>query len=90
LINVNGETVRTYSFKELFEDNHDVNLIFDTSIVTSETFADLANKFMTSPKTCFVVANPNYSASDEITGFGLNEKMNGGIAITFSSEDQIW
>lgn len=45
---------------------------------------------MTSPKTCFVVANPNYSASDEITGFGLNEKMNGGIAITFSSEDQIW
>ena len=90
LINVNGETVRTYSFKELFEDNRDVNLIFDTSIITSETFADLANKFMTSPKTCFVVANPNYSASDEIKGFGLSEKMNGGIAITFSSEDQIW
>lgn len=90
LINVNGETVRTYSFKELFEDNRDVNLIFDTSIITSETFADLANKFMTSPKTCFVVANPNYSASDEIKGFGLSEKMNDGIAITFSSEDQIW
>ena len=90
LINVNGETVRTYSFKELFEDNRDVNLIFDTSIITSETFADLANKFMTSPKTCFVVANPNYSASDEIKGFCLSEKMNGGIAITFSSEDQIW
>ena len=35
-------------------------------------------------------SNPNYSASDEISGFGLNEKMEGWKVITFSSDDQIW
>lgn len=90
LININGNTVRTYSFKDLFADNPDVNLIFDTNVVTPENFADLANKFITSKKTCFVVANPNYSASDEIKGFGLNEKMDNGTVITFSFDDQIW
>lgn len=90
LINVCGNNVRTYSFKELFEKNQDVNLIFDSKVVTPENFAELANRFLTSERTCFVIANPNYSASDEIKGFGLNEKMEGGKVITFSFDDQIW
>ena len=90
LINVCGNNVRTYSFKELFEENQDVNLIFDSKVVTPKNFAELANKFLTSERTCFVIANPDYSASDEIKGFGLNEKMESGKVITFSSDDQIW
>lgn len=90
LINVCGNKVRTYSFKELFEENQDVNLIFDSNVVTPKNFAELANKFLTSERTCFVIPNPNYSASDEIKGFGLNEKMEGGKVITFSPDDQIW
>lgn len=90
LINVCGNNVRTYSFKELFEENEDVNLIFDSKVVTPKNFAELANRFLTSERTCFVIANPNYSASDEIKGFGLNEKMEGGKVITFSFDDQIW
>lgn len=90
LINVCGNNVRTYSFKELFEENQDVNLIFDSKVVTPKNFAELANRFLTSERTCFVIANPNYSASDEIKGFGLNEKMEGGKVITFSFDDQIW
>lgn len=90
LINVCGNNVRTYSFKELFEENQDVNMIFDSKVVTPKNFAELANKFLTSERTCFVIPNPNYSASDEISGFGLNEKMEGWKVITFSSDDQIW
>ena len=90
LVNVTGDKIRTYSFKTLFEENKDVNMIFDTDVVNPETFADLANKFMTSKRTCFVVPNPNYSASDVIEGFGLHEKMDNGKVITFSSDDQIW
>lgn len=89
LVNVKGDEVRTYSFKTLFEENKDVNLIFDTDVVNPETFADLANKFMTSKNTSFVVPNPNYSASEEIEGFGLHEKMDNGKVI-IPSDDLIW
>ena len=78
------------SFKTLFEENKDVNLIFDTDVVNPETFAELANKFMTSKRTCFVVPNPNYSASEAIEGFGLHEKIDNGKVLTFSSDDLIW
>ena len=64
-------------------------LIFDTDVVNPETFADLANKFMTSKNTSFVVPNPNYSASEEIEGFGLHEKMDNGKVI-IPSDDLIW
>lgn len=90
LVNVKGDEVRTYSFKTLFEENKDVNLIFDTDVVNPETFADLANKFMTSKRTCFVVPNPNYSASEAIEGFGLHEKMDNGKVLTFSLDDLTW
>ena len=90
LVNVKGDEVKTYSFKTLFEENKDVNLIFDTDVVNPETFAELANKFMTSKRTCFVVPNPNYSASEAIEGFGLHEKIDNGKVLTFSSDDLIW
>ena len=90
LVNVTGDEVKTYSFKTLFEENKDVNLIFDTDVVNPETFAELANKFMTSKRTCFVVPNPNYSASEAIEGFGLHEKIDNGKVLTFSSDDLIW
>lgn len=90
LVNVKGDEVRTYSFKTLFEENKDVNLIFDADVVNPETFADLANKFMTSKNTSFVVPNPNYSVSEAIEGFGLHEKMDNGKVLTFSLDDLTW
>lgn len=32
-------------------------------------------RYMYSKKTCFVIENITYSISDQIKGFGLNEKM---------------
>ena len=90
LVNIKGDEVRTYSFKTLFEENKDVNLIFDADVVNPETFTDLANKFMTSKNTSFVVPNPNYSVSEAIEGFGLHEKMDNGKVLTFSLDDLTW
>ena len=56
-------------------------------VVTPKTMAELANKFMGTKKTCFVVENPKYSFSDEIKSFGLNEKIEGHVEIGLSEDD---
>lgn len=79
--------IYSLSFKDIFTDNPNVNLIFDMDVVTSKTMAELANKFMGTKKTCFVVENPKYSFSDEIKSFGLNEKIEGHVEIGLSEDD---
>lgn len=70
--------IHALSFEDIFDDNPNVNLIFDTDIVSPKEIASLANKYMYSKKTCFVIENPRYSQSDVIKSFGLNEKKEDG------------
>jgi hypothetical protein len=70
--------IHPLSFEDIFKDNPNVNLIFDTDIVSPREIASLANKYMYSKKTCFVIENPKYSQSDIIKSFGLNEKKESG------------
>ena len=83
----NGE-IYSLSFDDVFKGNPNVNLIFDMDIVTSKHMAELANKYRYTKKTCFVIENPQYSQSDEIRSFGLNEKKEGGeVNIKFTKDE---
>ena len=77
-------------FDETFKDNKDVNLIFDTDIITSQEFAYLANRYMYSKKTCFVIENISYSISEQIKGFGLDEKMLDSDVYTNIDTDELF
>jgi hypothetical protein len=80
--------IHSLSFDDIFTDNPNVNLIFDTDIVSPKEIASLANAYMYSQNTCFVVENPKYSQSDVIKSFGLNEKKNdGSVMLGLSDED---
>ncbi len=80
--------IHSLSFDRIFKNNPNVNLIFDADIIDSKEFAKLANRYIYSRKTCFVVENPNYSASDVIESFGLEETIDDGEVLTdFSDED---
>lgn len=78
------------SFEETFKDNKDVNLIFDTDIITPEEFAYLANRYKYSKKTCFVIENITYSISEQIKGFGLDEKMSDADVYTNIDTDELF
>lgn len=80
--------IHPLSFDDIFKDNPNVNLIFDTDVISPSEIAELANRYMYSKKTCFVIENPRYSQSDMIKSFGLNEKKEDGFVDTsFSFED---
>lgn len=79
--------IHSLSFSDIFLDNPNVNLIFDTDIVSANEIADLANRYRGSKKTCFVIENPAYSQSDAIKSFGLNEKKEGFVNLDFTEED---
>lgn len=79
--------IHSLSYDDIFTDNPNVNLIFDINIVTPKTMAELANKFMGTRNTCFVIENPKYSQSDEINSFGIHEKIDGEVKIDFSDDD---
>ena len=79
--------IHSLSYDDIFTDNPNVNLIFDIDIVTPKTMAELANKFMGTRNTCFVIENPQYSQSDEINSFGIHEKIDGEVKIDFSDDD---
>ena len=84
------EMIHALSYKDIFEDNQSVNLIFDSDIVRPEILAALANKFRGSKNTCFVIENPRYSVSDELKGFGLNQKITDATINTDFSLDDIF
>ncbi len=80
--------IHSLSFDDIFTDNPNVNLIFDTDIISPKEIASLANTYMYSKHTCFVVENPQYSQSDVIKSFGLNEKKeDGSMLLDLSDED---
>ena len=79
--------IHSLSYDDIFTNNPNVNLIFDMDIVTPKTMAELANKFMGTKNTCFVIENPKYSQSDEIKSFGLNEKRSGYVETDLTEED---
>lgn len=82
--------IHSLSFDDIFTDNPNVNLIFDTDIVSPKEIASLANLYMYSKRTCFVVENPKYSQSDVIKSFGLNEKKQGGSVMLGLSDEDIF
>lgn len=82
--------IHRISFDETFRDNKDVNLIFDTDIITPEEFAYLANRYKYSKKTCFVIENITYSISEQIKGFGLEEKMSDSNVYTNIDTDELF
>ena len=79
--------IHSLSYEDIFKDNPNVNLIFDMDVVSSKIMAELANRFMGSKRTCFVIENPKYSQSDEINSFGIHEKRDGEVNIDFSDDD---
>ena len=80
--------IHSLRFKDVFMDNPNVNLIFDTDVISPSHIAELANKYRGSKRTCFVIENPKYSQSDEIQSFGLNEKKEGGfVEVNFDDDD---
>ena len=68
-------------------DTPNVNIVFATDIVPPSDLAELANKYMYSKKTCFVIENPKHSQSDAINSFGVNEKKEDGEVEIFGLED---
>jgi ribosomal protein S1 len=82
--------IHPLSFDDIFADNPNVNLIFDTDVISPNEIADLANRYMYSRKTCFVIENPRYSQSDTIKSFGLNEKKEDGFVDTSFTLDDIF
>lgn len=82
--------IHRINFDETFKDNKDVNLIFDKDIITSEEFAYLANRYKYSKKTCFVIENITYSISEQIRGFGLDEKMSDSDVYTNINTDELF
>ena len=82
--------IHSLSFDDIFTDNPNVNLIFDTDIVSPKEIASLANMYMFSKRTCFVVENPKYSQSDIIKSFGLNEKKQDGSVMLGLSDEEIF
>jgi len=89
LLVYDGKKIRGLSFEEAFKGNHDVNLVFDVDFVTPEKMAEIANEMQFYPKANFVIENPDYSISDELRTFGLNEKHE-GTAPTGFSDDEIF
>ena len=90
LLNYVDGKIYSLSFNEIFLDNPNVNLIFDADIITSKEFAFIANRYRTSQRTCFVVENPKFSISDQIKGFGLDEKKEGGDVFVDISLDVLF
>lgn len=82
--------IHRISFDETFQDNKDVNLVFDTDIITPNEFAYLANRYKYSKKTCFVIENITYSISEQIKGFGLDEKMSDSDVYTNIDTDELF
>lgn len=79
--------IHSLRFDDIFMDNPNVNLIFDTGVVNPKLIASLSNQFRVSKRTCFVIENPKYSPSDVIQSFGLNEKKDGEVKVDFTVDD---
>lgn len=82
-----GNRIQSFSFKNAFQSNTNVNLIFDIDYIIPSSMAKIANMMQAFPKTRFVFEKPHYSISDEIYTFGLNEKHEGAAPIIESMDE---
>ena len=82
--------IHSIDFDETFKENPNVNLIFDKEKVTPKEFAELANRYRFTKKTCFAIENIKYSISDQIKGLGLSEKKNDADVYTDISADDLF
>lgn len=82
--------VRSVVFDRTFKDNENINLIFDTDVVTPKEFAFIANRYRGTKNTRFAIENISYSASKKIDGFGLKEKKTGEVYIPNDDDDDIF
>lgn len=80
--------VHNVTFNDIFSDNQNVNMIFDTNFVPNTVLAQLAHVFNYVSNTKFVIENPHFSANNILLGFGLENKNSGEIGIP--SDDQDW
>ena len=81
LIVDNQSGLHCVTFTELFGNNSNVNLVFDARKTPREYFQALGILFKYVKNTEFVVWDPNYSAYDEIQGFGLDITNDGPVLI---------
>ena len=79
--------IHSLRFDDIFMDNPNVNLIFDTDAVNPRLIAKLSSLFRNYQHTYFVIENPKYSQSEAIQSFGLSEKVEGDVDTGFSLED---
>lgn len=87
LLVYDGNKVFSLSFEEAFIGNRDVNLIFDVDYINPQRMASIALQMESFRRSNFVIKNPNYSISDELKTFGLNERHNGTAPVGFSDDD---
>jgi hypothetical protein len=91
LLNYGADShIHSLRFEDVFQNNPNVNLIFDMDVISPENMAELANKYKGSKKTCFVIEDPKYSQSEAINSFGLSEKKTDGIINFDYTENDIW
>lgn len=79
LIVENHDGIKCVGFEELFGTNSTVSLLFDAKYTPLQYFQALGTLFKYVKNTTFVVKDPNYSAIDEIRGFGYDNKTDGPI-----------
>lgn len=81
LIIVKDKKIHTIEFGGLFTMTSDVNMLFKVANTPIHYFMALTKIFENIPGSSFVIDNPNYSAADELKGFGLEIRNDGEIAI---------
>lgn len=72
-----GKKVHSVTGEQIFNKDSNVNLIFDTEYTPKHYYAALSKVFQFVKRTTFAVKNPDYSAYDEVAGFGMDAKTEG-------------
>ena len=72
-----GKKVHSVTGEQIFNKDSNVNLIFDTEYTPKHYYAALSKVFQYVKRTTFAVKNPDYSAYDEVAGFGMDSKTEG-------------
>ena len=72
-----GTTAHSITNEELFGQNSNINLIFDTKNTPYEYYSALSGFFKYIKGTTFVIENPKHNVYDTIKSFGLDVKQEG-------------
>ena len=72
-----GTTAHSITNEELFGQNSNINLVFDTKNTPYEYYSALSGFFKYIKGTTFVIENPKHNVYDTIKSFGLDLKQEG-------------